>query len=192
MTFGKTGLTVLSLAVLASFLMPWVSLSCGGVELASVSPVDVIMDADLEAPDEFREFGGNAGSASELVDESPDGYADVPMYVAIAGIAALVGLAARFLPVIARIVVPAIGVGSLALFYIRLGMMESEMLKAMRAEMSNSPRDEFWGDSLNVMGQAMVNAVDLSVAIGFWVAFLAFAAAVGLGTYVKVKREDEG
>ena len=172
--FGKSGVSILCLVVLASFLMPWVSVSCGAMELVSVSPLDIVTDAEVGGAD-FGDVG-----AREMAEDGPDGYPDLPWWVVIAGIAAVIGLLSFLMPRSTRVIIPAVGIASLVAFYIRLSMLESEMLREMRADM---PNDEW----TRGFAELFAASVDISVDIGFWVALAAFIAAVGVALFVKEK-----
>lgn len=184
MSFGSMGLTALSLVVLFSFLLPWISFSCGRLELTAVSPVELMLDIPVRT-----QYDAD-GTAKDLLDEAPDGYGDLLLYVAGAGAAALFGLAAYWLPSMVRLLLPAIGISGLTLFYFRLQMMEYDIKNIMDNYLGSQPPPPYFGNALSQMQQNMVQAIDISVAVGFWTALLAFLAAFGLGVFAEMDAQQ--
>ncbi len=95
----RISVSILSIVILLSLFMPWMTVTCEGQEIATLSGVNAIVGAEIE--------GEETGNIWE---------------VAIVAVLALVGLAGIVLPLAVRVVISAGGLASLVFMFIRLRM----------------------------------------------------------------------
>ena len=88
---------MLSIVILLSLFLPWVTVSCAGVDVATLSGMNAAVGANIE--------GEETGTTIEVI---------------IVAILALVGLTSVVLPLAVRVVVSGVGLATLIFMFIRL------------------------------------------------------------------------
>ena len=109
-------------AVLALFALPFLTFSCGGIEIATVTGYDLVLGGEVTADADFT--GGEVEDESQPVDVEP--------LVVVALAAAVAGIVVAFAMKNARLAAALGAVGAIALFALQFTL--SSDIDALEAE----------------------------------------------------------
>jgi hypothetical protein len=181
---------IAKIVALLAFVLPWVAVSCQGVDIATASGVELIQGKMTANPEASREFGAQLGGGLQdvTVENGPTSQPELGMnfFALAAAVVIVVGLALTFIgpaKTAARNVIVtsllAAGLSFGAVWQFREAV-KAESTQDQRAGASDNP---FAGGEMAGMGEDILNSM-LQERFGYWIvlgALVVAAAAGGLG-----------
>jgi hypothetical protein len=181
---------IAKVVALLAFVLPWVAVSCQGVDLATASGIELIQGTMTTNPDASKQlgaqFGGGMGGVS-VEDNSAPQTADLGMnYFALAtAVVIALGLALTFIgaakaaarnAIVTSLLAAALSYGAIWQF------KEAVKAQSMQEQGASQSDNPFGGDmgGMASMGQDMINNM-LQERFGYWIVLGALIVAAGAG-----------
>lgn len=176
---------IAKVVALLAFVLPWVAVSCQGVDLATASGVDLIQGKLNANPEATQQLGAQFGELGDASVESSGNTETTELgmnYFALAtAVVIALGLALTFIgaaktaarnAVITSLLAAALSYGAIWQF--------KEAVKSESAEQDAPASDDPFGGQMAGMGQDMINGM-LQERYGYWIVLGALIVAAGAG-----------
>ncbi len=180
---------IAKIVALLAFVLPWVAVSCQGVDLATASGVELIQGTMTTNPQASEQMAGRFGGMGDLsvTDSGAQDTPDTPdlgmNYFALAtALVIVVGLALTFIgaaKTAARNAIVTSLLGAALAFGAVWQFKESVKAESARENPQASATDNPFGD-MDGMGQDIIGSL-LQERIGYWIVLGALLAAAGAG-----------
>lgn len=181
---------IAKVVALLAFVLPWVAVSCQGVDLATASGIELIQGTMTTNPEASKQLGAQFGAGMDGVaveENSVTESTDLGMnYFALAtALVIVIGLALTFIgaakaaarnAIVTSLLAAALSYGAIWQF------KEAVKAESAREQPEASADNPFGGDmgGMGSMGQDMINNM-LQERFGYWIVLGALIVAAGAG-----------
>jgi hypothetical protein len=178
---------IAKIVALLAFVLPWVAVSCQGVDMATASGIELIQGKMTANPEASREFGAQFGGGLDgaTVETSATSQPELGMnYFALAAAVVIVaGLALTFMgaaktaarnAIVTSLLAAALSYGAIWQFK---EAVKAESAQDQSADASDSP---FAGGEMAGMGEEIINSM-VQERFGYWIVIGALVVAAGMG-----------
>lgn len=178
---------IAKIVALLAFVLPWVAVSCQGVDIATASGIELIqgkMTANPEASQQFgARFGGGLDGATVETNAASQPELDMNFFALGAAVVIVVGLAITFIgaaksaarnALVTSLLAAALSFGAIWQF------RESVKAEGMRDQSASAGDIPFDRGEMAGMGQDILNSM-LQERFGYWIVIGALIVAAGAG-----------
>jgi hypothetical protein len=178
---------IAKIVALLAFVLPWVAVSCQGVDIATASGIELIqgtMTTNPEASQQFgARFGGGLDGATMETSETSQPELGMNFFALGAAVVIVVGLAMTFIgaaksaarnTLATSLLAAALSFGALWQF------RESVKAESTRDQSASAGDSPFGGGEMAGMGEDILNSM-LQERFGYWIVIGALIVAAGTG-----------
>jgi hypothetical protein len=178
---------IAKIVALLAFVLPWVAVSCQGVDIATASGIELIqgtMTTNPEASQQFgARFGGGLDGATMETSETSQPELGMNFFALGAAVVIVVGLAMTFIgaaksaarnTLATSLLAAALSFGAIWQF------RESVKAESTRDQSASAADSPFGGGEMAGMGEDILNSM-LQERFGYWIVIGALIVAAGAG-----------